>query len=312
MLALVPQDDIILPDLTVQENILYSSRVRIGSSRKDSEIEQYVDHLIISLGLNKVRNRLIGEVGKRGLSGGERKRVNIALELAAVPGIIVLDEPTSCLDAMTALSVIELLKSLTKQGVIVICVIHQPRLEIFAALDDLLLLNHGRQVYFGSAAAAKQCFQDAGYTFPLNSNPTDTMMDIMSCHDNLHLTDYPRNKPALPKQNLRIVLQSVKKIRAPWYCQVLLAFMRGTKQQTRQYPSFVLEILTGAGCGILIGLSNYEFKGHLFQGLFHLPFQLLSSPVSYRLLTEQGMLLCLTIGIMSPYQLTAIFTDSCA
>jgi hypothetical protein len=72
------------------------------------------------------------------------------------------------------------------------------------------------------------------------------------------------------------------------------------KQQIRQYPSFILEIVTGAGTGLLIGMSNYEFNGHLFQGLFHPPFQPLSSPVSYRLLTEQGMLLCLTIGKNHP------------
>ncbi|KAJ5130795.1 uncharacterized protein N7515_006834 [Penicillium bovifimosum] len=307
LVALVPQDDIMLPDMTVQENILYSSRIRLGGSRKDVEIRRYVDHLITSLGLSSVRNRLVGEVGGRGLSGGERKRVNIALELAAAPRIIVLDEPTSGLDAKTALSVIELLKSLTTHGVTVICVIHQPRPEIFSSLDDMLLLNRGRQIYFGAAADAKQCFVDAGYNFPVASNSADTMMDILSCYDNIDLCQHKKSSPGSPgrdNRDLRAPLSFVRQGRALWHRQVFLAFMRGVKQQTRQYPSFLLEIVTGAATGLLIGLSNYEFKGHLFQGLFHPPFQLLSSPVSYRLLTEQGMLLCLTIGKMIYYYTT--------
>ncbi|KAJ5761306.1 hypothetical protein N7520_008462 [Penicillium odoratum] len=203
LLALVPQDDIMLPDMTVEENILYSSRIRLGRSQTDKEIRQYVDNLISSLRLSNVRQRLVGEVGKRGLSGGERKRVNIALELAAAPSIIVLDEPTSGLDAKTALSVIELLKSLTSHGVTIVCVIHQPRPEIFASLDDLLLLNRGRQIYFGAAASARQFFLDSGYDFPETSNPADTMMDIMSCHDNIDLVHVRETSAEPPQRDLR-------------------------------------------------------------------------------------------------------------
>lgn len=286
--------------MTVRENILHSSRLRIGGSWKDSEIQEFIDHLISRLGLDHVRDRLVGEVGEKGISGGERKRVNIALELAAAPSIIVCDEPTSGLDAKNAFSLITLLKSLKEYNVTVVCVLHQPRPEIFASLDNLLLLDYGRQIYFGAAAAAQQCFEHAGHYFPTSSNPADAIIDIMSCHDKIDQLQFSKSVSESAQQNLPALLQSIKLRRAPWYHQVLLTFLRGMKQQTRQYPSFILEIVTGAGTGLLIGMSNYEFNGHLFQGLFHPPFQLLSSPVSYRLLTEQGMLLCLTIGKNHP------------
>ncbi|KAJ5754156.1 ABC transporter [Penicillium nucicola] len=288
VLALVPQDDIILPDMTVRENILHSSRLRIGGSWKDSEIQEFIDHLISRLGLDHVCDRLVGEVGEKGISGGERKRVNIALELAAAPSIIVCDEPTSGLDAKSAFSLINLLKSLKEYSVTVICVLHQPRPEIFASLDNLLLLDYGRQIYFGAAAAAQQCFEDAGHHFPTSVNPADAIIDIISSHDKINKIQASKSVSESAQHNSPSSLQSIKLRRAPWYRQVLLTLLRGLKQQTRQYPSFILEILTGAGTGLLIGMSNYEFNGHLFQGLFHPPFQPLSSPVSYRLLTEQG------------------------
>ncbi|KAJ5633383.1 ABC transporter [Penicillium lividum] len=229
--------------MTVRENILHSSRIRIGRSWKDDEIKKYVDHLISTLGLNDVRDRLVGEVGDSGISGGERKRVNVALELAAAPGIIVCDEPTSGLDAKTALSLIDHLKYLKNYGITVVCVLHQPRPEIFASLDKLLLLSCGRQVYFGAAAAAQQCFENAGHHFPAASNPADTIMDVISCYDNIGPNCHSSNNGV-----------------------------------QRGIISFLLEIITGAGTGLLIGLSNYEFKGHMFQGLFYPPFQPLSSP----------------------------------
>lgn len=294
--------------MTVRENILHSSRLRIGRSWKDSEIQEFIDHLISKLGLYHVRHRLVGEVGEKGISGGERKRVNIALELAAAPSILVCDEPTSGLDAKTAFSLITLLQSLKQYGVTVICVLHQPRPEIFASFDNLLLLDYGRQIYFGPAAAAQQCFEHAGHHFPPSSNPADVIMDIMSCHDKFDQLHSPKSVNGSPRQNSPALLQCIKRRRASWHQQVILTFLRGMKQQTRQYQSFILEMLTGASTGLLIGMANYEFNGHLFQGLFHSPFQPLSSPVSYRLLSEQGMLLCLAIGKIHPCEAMA-FTN---
>jgi ABC-type multidrug transport system ATPase subunit len=162
LIGFVPQDDIVHPYLTVRENILHSARVRLGGVLTDREVEKRVQQLIQALGLSNVKDNLVGDPLRRGISGGERKRVNIALELIVAPRLLILDEPTSVLDAGAALSTIMLLKSLCRHGITVICVIHQPRVEIFEALDSLLLLRDGTQAYFGKASEAQKHFTDMG------------------------------------------------------------------------------------------------------------------------------------------------------
>jgi ABC-type multidrug transport system, ATPase component len=205
----------------------------------NNEIQQFVDSLVDSIGLCKVRDRLVG-VSNRGISGGERKRVNIAVELAAAPKFLLLDEPTSGLDSRTALSLIELLKSLSQQGVTICCVVHQPRREIFLALDDLLLLNSGRQVYFGQARDSIQHLEGLGHNFPDACNPADIILDVI---DGIDGGPVQADCPILfgddqASEQSKTLLHCVKKQRAPWYYQVYLAFMRGTRQQSRQVASF--------------------------------------------------------------------------
>ena len=315
LIGFVPQDDILMTDLTVRENILHSARVRIGNMMKDHRIQQFVESLISHLGLDRVRNQIVGDVAKRGISGGERKRVSVALELAALPHVLVLDEPTSGLDARSALSLIEILKKLTRHHVTVICVIHQPRAEIFAALDDVLLLNSGHQVYLGSAAESLDYFKELGCEIPINRNPADTILDIISdpnllpfCGTSLTHSEHHSSTQQAPAGQLNMQLRNIRQKRASWSQQLYLAFLRGTKQHGRQWPSLLLEISSGAITGLLIGLANYEFRGHLFQGLFKPPFQLLSSAVSYRLLTEQGILCCVAIGEPS-FDVTRAYAD---
>ena len=176
----MPQDDVVHPHLTVRENILFSARIRLGGILKEREIQQNVDQLILALGLINVKDNLVGDQERRGVSGGERKRVSIGVELIAAPRMLILDEPTSGLDAQAALSIIMLLKSLSQYGITVICVLHQPRVEIFNCLDTLLLLVSGNQIYFGKRSESKQYFSDMGYDFDPQLNPADVMLDIVS------------------------------------------------------------------------------------------------------------------------------------
>lgn len=270
----------------------------------------FVDSLIAALGLEKVRFQRVGDASKRSLSGGERKRVNIGLELVAAPQVLVLDEPTSGLDAKTALDLMELLKSLASNGTIIICALHQPRTEIFALLDDLLLLQAGQQMYFGCTAEALQHLEASERWSSLSPNPADMIMDALAsgyyhCQSPSTLLDRresirepqevnKRHDDA--KASVKLSLSSIRLRRASWHKQVVFVFVRGMTQQCRQTSSLLLEMISGTIIGIFIGLSNYEFRGHLFQGLFQSPFESLSSAVSYRLLAEQSLLSCLAIG----------------
>ncbi|RAH71105.1 putative ABC transporter [Aspergillus aculeatinus CBS 121060] len=312
LMGFVPQDDLVLPELTVRENLLHSARVMLGGQLGDHEIQDYVGSLIACLGLAKVQDQMVGSVAQRGLSGGECKRVSIGLELAAAPKVLILDEPTSGLDATAALSLMRLLRSISRCGIMVICVIHQPRAEIFALLDTLMLLNSGKQVYFGEAATAKAYFTGLGYEFPSFCNPADIIMDILPSHA-WEDTDLPatEGKSCMPvtgisdadagaasdtPQQVPDILLSIRQRKAAWAQQVWLSFCRGTVQQTRQTASFCLEIVSGSVIGVMIGLTVFEYHGHIFQGIYHPPFELLSSAVNYRMLAEQALLSCLGIA----------------
>ncbi|KAG9640297.1 hypothetical protein KCU64_g13013, partial [Aureobasidium melanogenum] len=180
LVGMVPQDDIVFPELTVRENILHSARMRLPSSWNDRAIQDYVDSLVACLTLTHVQNSLVGDARKPVISGGQRKRVNIGIELAAAPMAVFLDEPTSGLDATSAASIMRLLKAISRLGVTVIAVVHQPREDIFVAFDQLLLLAKGNQVYAGATKDVVSYFEDLGYHFPLRSNPADIIMDVIT------------------------------------------------------------------------------------------------------------------------------------
>lgn len=176
----VPQDDIVLPELTVRENILHSARVRLPSTWEDKDIRAHVDSVIDCLELSHVRDSRVGTVGKPLISGGQRKRVSIGMELAAAPMAIFLDEPTSGLDATAASSIMRTLKAIARIGISVIVIIHQPRMEIFEMLDQLILLANGQIIYEGPEDYVQQYLENCGFTFPPHSNSGDVVTDIIT------------------------------------------------------------------------------------------------------------------------------------
>lgn len=105
--------------------------------------------MLNSLELSKCKDNKVGDSEKKGISGGERKRLSIALELNAAVDVIVLDEPTSGLDTYSALLVMSILRNLAQQGMTVVCTIHQPSSEITAMFDNLILLCDGKVIYNG-------------------------------------------------------------------------------------------------------------------------------------------------------------------
>lgn len=180
LIGFVPQDDIVIPELTVRENILHSARCRLPMTWRDVDIQAYVDALISCIGLSHVQHSLVGDANKPVVSGGQRKRVSIGMELAAAPMCIFLDEPTSGLDATSASSIMRLLKAITKLGVTTITIIHQPREQIFNGFDNILLLGLGSEIYAGPTSEAPGYFDSLGFTFPSRANPADIIMDIIN------------------------------------------------------------------------------------------------------------------------------------
>ena len=178
----VPQDDIVYAELTVRENLIYTGKFLLPRGTPTREIAELADETLASLGLSRVANSLVGDVKRRGVSGGEKKRVNIGLELMKRPSCVFLDEPTSGLDASSALLVMQSLKQLVNvQGVTVVSVIHQPRKFIFDLFDSLILLGvGGRMVYHGPTSQAKDYFYGLDYVLPPGESVADWLIDISS------------------------------------------------------------------------------------------------------------------------------------
>lgn len=157
----VPQDDLLIEDLTVFQNLFYSAKLCFGD-KSDEEITRLVDKTLYDLGLQETKNLKVGNVLNKTISGGQRKRVNIGLELLREPLIMFVDEPTSGLSSHDSENIMDLLKELSLSGKLIFVVIHQPSSEIFKMFDRLLILDvGGYPVYYGNPVEAIDYFRNA-------------------------------------------------------------------------------------------------------------------------------------------------------
>jgi ABC-type multidrug transport system ATPase subunit len=167
----VTQENVLLSTLTVRETVTYSALLRLPSSMRKSEAQRIVDDTLDEMGLQECADRNVGNWHLRGISGGEKKRLSIALEILTHPRLLFLDEPTSGLDSAAAFSVVQTLRQLAVDGGrTIISSVHQPSSEVFALFDDLCLLSSGECVYFGDAKLATQVV----YILPFLFTPHNT------------------------------------------------------------------------------------------------------------------------------------------
>eukprot|EP01025_Chloroclados_australasicus_P036782 TRINITY_DN37458_c0_g2_i3.p1 TRINITY_DN37458_c0_g2~~TRINITY_DN37458_c0_g2_i3.p1 ORF type:complete len:859 (-),score=92.82 TRINITY_DN37458_c0_g2_i3:115-2379(-) len=155
LVAFVHQEDYQLPALTVQETLRYAAILKLGVDTNSEVVNQTIWKVVEDLGLERVFASKVGGRGLRGISGGERRRVSIAMELLTNPPILFLDEPTSGLDSFSAGNLIKLLKKMAiTNDRIIAASLHQPSAEILTRLDRILLLAIGKVAYFGKAEEA--------------------------------------------------------------------------------------------------------------------------------------------------------------
>ncbi|GJP43760.1 hypothetical protein CLOM_g3178 [Closterium sp. NIES-68] len=188
--AYVMQDDVLFPSLTVRETLMYAAELRVEPRFSRREKEEKVDRLIDLLGLAKVAETLIGGERKRGVSGGERKRVAIGVEMVSDPKILFLDEPTSGLDSTNAFRVVRAIKSVAIQTAsISVMVIHQPSYRVLSLIDKLLLLGVGQTAYLGPPAGLPDFLSSLGSPVPEGSNSTEHGLDVMAVLQAQGVTD---------------------------------------------------------------------------------------------------------------------------
>lgn len=164
----VPQEDSLIPQLTVEESLLYSSRLRLGGGAARAR------ELLQQLGLDHVAGSRVGS----GISGGERRRVSIGVELVHRPGAILLDEPTSGLDSASAVQIIALLRAMARaESKTVVVTVHQPGFRILELIDQVVLLAAGEVRHCGPLELLERRLKEAGHGIPAQLTALEYAME---------------------------------------------------------------------------------------------------------------------------------------
>ncbi|PTB63258.1 P-loop containing nucleoside triphosphate hydrolase protein [Trichoderma citrinoviride] len=177
----VEQEDALIGSLTARGTVLFAARLSLSHAKSRREVFRRVDDLLTAFGLQAQAHTIVGTPIKKGLSGGQKKRLGVASRLVTNPKIIFLDEPTSGLDSALSLEVCTYLKEITrKNDLITIASIHQPSSATFQQFDKLHLLSGGETCYFGRVTEATAYFSKIGYTIPAETNSADFFIDLIN------------------------------------------------------------------------------------------------------------------------------------
>ncbi|XVF55363.1 hypothetical protein PTKIN_Ptkin06aG0031300 [Pterospermum kingtungense] len=293
--AYVMQDDLLFPMLTVEETLMFAAEFRLPRSLSKEKKKARVHALIDQLGLRNAANTVIGDEGHRGVSGGERRRVSVGIDIIHDPILLLLDEPTSGLDSTSAYIVVKILQRIARSGSIVIMSIHQPSSRIVALLDNMIVLSHGQTLYSSSPANLPRFFNDFGHPFPDNGNPCEFALDFIreleespSGTQNLvefnkswqalnNSNDKVSNKPSLSledaikktisrgklvsgatttgDQNLK---SSIPSFANPWWVEVVVLFKRLTLNSRRTPEVFGLRLGAVVLTAIVLGTMFWQ------------------------------------------------------
>jgi ABC-type multidrug transport system ATPase subunit len=276
--AFVPQSDHgLLHYLTVRETLQYAARLRLPANLKQENLSTCAESVLSELGLTPCADTIVGNSRIRGISGGEKRRLSIAVQILANPAVLVLDEPTSGLDAFTAMTVMQVLRNLASQGRTVITVVHQPRWAFMETCDKILMLSrNGRQAFFGSAdELTVQLEVDRETSLP-TANPADLALDrLAESHETCSNSAVPtwtwKSKQIGPPVSIRVVssrsrptsvpdatsqLSSYPKNRClPGFSTVLWILMQRSLVKCRRAPRlFLSRIMQIVGAGIIVVL----------------------------------------------------------
>eukprot|EP01012_Entosiphon_sulcatum_P063485 TRINITY_DN90_c0_g1_i1.p1 TRINITY_DN90_c0_g1~~TRINITY_DN90_c0_g1_i1.p1 ORF type:complete len:634 (-),score=168.02 TRINITY_DN90_c0_g1_i1:856-2757(-) len=261
----VMQDDLLNVHLSVEETLVYTAHLRLPPSvSKEAKIER-VNTVMRQVGIEHCRNTKIGDAMHKGISGGERKRLCVAMELLTNPKLLFLDEPTSGLDSVTALSLVQTLQRLARErNCTVVCTIHQPQSKIFDLFDDLLLLSLGEIVYHGVAADVLVFLERAGFPCPAYCNPADHALDTVVNHgpellqwirENVNDVDEGADQAGIQIHGGEPEPLEIDWTHLPWHRQWLVLARRAFKEYFRNRVMILTQIIQAVIMGVLIGTA---------------------------------------------------------
>lgn len=169
----IPQEFALLPLLTVKETLYYAAMLKLGQGHPTISSCFIVEEIAESLGLMDCLHTAVGT-----LSGGEKKRLSIGVEIVSKPTVLLLDEPTSGLDSASSNQVINLLHSMARSGCTVACAVHQPSSQMISQFDTMIILNQGTTLYCGPREEVLNTFHEAGYDCPRFYNIAEFVLEV--------------------------------------------------------------------------------------------------------------------------------------
>ncbi|GAB4846555.1 ABC transporter G member 10 [Ancistrocladus abbreviatus] len=266
----VTQDDSLFPLLTVEETLMYSALLRLPGGKKEAAVR--VRQLIKELGLDHIASSRIGGSSGQGISGGERRRVSIGVELVHHPSVLLIDEPTSGLDSASALHVVKLLKSMVvHQGKTIVITIHQPGLRILELLDRVILLYNGHVVHNGPVSFLEKKLKILGLDMPRSVNVLEFAIGVAGSLPGQSSLGRRGNRNTNGDRTFRIVSYSPEETLLGYpnsqLAEVLILGERFSKIVFRTKQLFAARIVQASVAGLVLGtvfMNASNNQGQLF------------------------------------------------
>nr|CAG4711106.1 unnamed protein product [Naegleria fowleri] len=296
IIGFVPQDDIMISSLQVWETLMFSGIYR-SMTNFFYPLVKRVKETASMLNIKYKLFSTIGDVNQKVLSGGEKKRLNVGIEMINDSPILLLDEPTSGLDSKQSLLLCNILAKKKEEGTNIICAIHQPSAEIYSLFDDLILFDHGQMIAHGDAQKiAEICARDILKLPPRKefnedepspesqhstwhsdfNNPGDHVIAALEVMNDEQRTILSKVPPSLSKFKLQQrggeegglyqseMATSISVPTVPFYMQAMAFFLRGLFLLFHEFSSFLIDLLINAISGLFIGAvftGNLTYSG---------------------------------------------------
>lgn len=257
-LGYVPQDDIVHPQLTVAEALRYACKLRMPSDTTAADIEASIDRTLAQVGLVEQRDLVIGSADEKVLSGGQRRRVNLAVELVTDPTVLVLDEPTSGLSWSDAADVIATLRKLADEGRTIVVTIHQPDVQEYECFDSVAILGRGgKLVFFGPPSPESYDFFGATRGRPRAIFDRLEQVDVETWRERFEASEmHERLRRARGQARPSVEALRIEPPKRPGrFAQLFTLIGRTTRITFRQRATVVLMLLQAPLLGLLIAFA---------------------------------------------------------
>lgn len=293
LIGYIPQDDLLIEELTVFENLYYNSRFCF-SDKTDEEIVGLVNKTLANLGLYEIKDFKVGSPLNKTISGGQRKRLNIALEIIREPAILFVDEPTSGLSSRDSENVMDLLRELALKGKLVIAVIHQPTSEIYKMFDRMVILdNGGYLIYYGNPIEAIMYFKrienqinsEVGECPVCGKVNPETIFNIVEAQIVNEYGQYTGKRKVEPRrweefykkyihheQNISVPNEKLPKIlNVPgWFSQLRIYFTRDILSKISNTQFILLNLIEAPLLGLILSfiskyITDYASSRYIFR-----------------------------------------------